>query len=44
MNKVITAVFDGEVLRPHMPLELEPDKSYEIAIDVESDRLSLIHI
>ena len=33
MNKIITAVFDGEVLRPQMPLELEPDKSYAIAID-----------
>jgi len=38
MNKVITAVFDGEVLRPHAPLELEPDKSYTIAIDIDSDR------
>ncbi|MGD1715291.1 hypothetical protein [Dapis sp. BLCC M172] len=34
MNKIITAVFDGEVLGPHLPLELEPDKSYAIAIYV----------
>ncbi|NES74128.1 MAG: DUF433 domain-containing protein [Okeania sp. SIO2D1] len=35
MSKIITAVFDGEGLRPHTPLELEPDKSYAIAIDLD---------
>ncbi|MDY6803755.1 MAG: DUF433 domain-containing protein [Cyanobacteriota bacterium] len=38
MNKVITAVFDGEVLRPQMPLALEQDKSYAIAIDIDGGR------
>lgn len=36
MNKIVTAVFDGEVLRPDTPLELEPNKSYAIAIEVEA--------
>ncbi len=41
MNKMITAVFDGEVLRPHTPLELEPDKSYAIAIDVSDEHITV---
>ena len=41
MNKIITAVFDGEVLRPHTPLELEPDKSYTIAIDISDEYITV---
>lgn len=43
MTKVVKAVFDGEVLRPEMPHQLEPGKSY--AIDMEfSERVSKEHI
>jgi hypothetical protein len=33
MSKTVTAVFDGEVLRPEAPLDLEPDKRYVITIE-----------
>jgi len=42
MSKIATAVFDGEVMRPSEPLELEPGKSYEIGDDTE--RVSKEHI
>ncbi|MBC6421493.1 MAG: DUF433 domain-containing protein [Hormoscilla sp. SP5CHS1] len=42
MSKIATAVFDGEVLRPDVPLELEPGKSYAIGDDTE--RVSKEHI
>ena len=35
MAKTIRAVFDGEVLRPEQPTDLEPQKTYEITIERE---------
>jgi hypothetical protein len=32
MNKTVTAVFDGQVLRPDSPLDLEPNERYVITI------------
>lgn len=36
MTKTIEAVFDGEILRPTAPLDLKPNTSYRISIDVPS--------
>lgn len=33
MNQTITAVFDGRVLRPDAPLDLEPNKRYVLTIE-----------
>ncbi|NJK50061.1 antitoxin family protein [Candidatus Gracilibacteria bacterium] len=35
MSQVVTAIFDGQVLRPDNPLELEPNKRYVITIETE---------
>jgi predicted DNA-binding antitoxin AbrB/MazE fold protein len=35
MSKVVTVVFDGQVLRPNAPLDLEPGKRYVITIEAE---------
>jgi Protein of unknown function DUF104 len=35
MSQVVTAIFDGQVLRPETPLELEPNKRYVITIETE---------
>jgi len=32
MSKILTVTFDGSVLRPDKPLELEPNKRYLITI------------
>lgn len=32
MSKILTVTFDGSVLRPDTPLELEPNKRYLITI------------
>lgn len=34
MTKTIKAVFDGEALRPTSPLDLEPNTSYRISIEL----------
>ncbi|MBV9387574.1 MAG: antitoxin family protein [Chroococcidiopsidaceae cyanobacterium CP_BM_ER_R8_30] len=40
MSKILTAVFDGEVLRPDSTLDLQPDTRYVITIQsVESQCL-----
>ncbi|NJK50078.1 antitoxin family protein [Candidatus Gracilibacteria bacterium] len=36
MSIVITAIFDGQVLRPETSLDLEPNKRYAITIETES--------
>ncbi len=36
MTKTIEAVFDGEALRPTSPLDLEPNTSYRISIELPS--------
>jgi AF2212-like len=36
MTKTIEAVFDGEILRPTSPLDLEPNTSYRISIELPS--------
>lgn len=33
MNQTVTAVFDGSVLRPDAPLDLEPNKRYVLTIE-----------
>lgn len=33
MSKVITAIFDGEVLRPEEPVELRPWARYHVIIE-----------
>lgn len=33
MNKTLTAVFDGDVLRPDSPLDLKPNTRYVITIE-----------
>lgn len=35
MAKTIRAVFDGEVLRPERPTDLQPQRTYEITIERE---------
>jgi len=35
MNKKVTVVFDGEVLRPDGPLDLEPNARYVVIIQTE---------
>ena len=32
MNKTLTAIFDGDVLRPDSPLDLKPNTRYVITI------------
>ena len=34
MPKTIQAVFDGEALRPTSPVDLEPNTSYQISIEL----------
>lgn len=33
MSKTVTALFDGQVLRPDTPLDLERDKRYVLTIE-----------
>lgn len=33
MKRTVEAVYDGEVLRPREPLDLEPNASYRITIE-----------
>jgi hypothetical protein len=35
MTQQFTAIFDGEVFRPEIPLELAPDRRYVITIEDE---------
>ena len=36
MPKTLTAVFDGHVLRPDVPLDLEPNTRYVITVQTAS--------
>jgi len=36
MLKTLTAVFDGHVLRPDVPLDLEPNTRYVITVETAS--------
>ena len=38
MTKTIQAIFDGETLRPTSPLDLEPNTSYRISIELPAPR------
>lgn len=38
MTKTLEATYDGEVLRPDEPLELEPNTRVQITIDTEPRR------
>jgi hypothetical protein len=40
MSKILTVTFDGSVLRPDAPLELEPNKRYVITIVSEDNNSS----
>lgn len=33
MKRTVTVVYDGEVLRPEEPLELEPNQRYQVTIE-----------
>ena len=35
MDKTLTAIFDGQVLHPDAPLDLEPNKRYVITIQTD---------
>lgn len=35
MKRTVTAIFDGEVLRPEEPLDLEPHGRYRVTIEVD---------
>jgi predicted DNA-binding antitoxin AbrB/MazE fold protein len=37
MSRTVEAVFDGEVLRPEEPLELEPNTRVRITIEAQPD-------
>ncbi|MCP3956631.1 MAG: antitoxin family protein [bacterium] len=38
MTKTIQAVFDGEALRPTSPVDLEPNTSYRISIELPAEK------
>jgi predicted DNA-binding antitoxin AbrB/MazE fold protein len=38
MTKTLEATYDGEVLRPDEPLELEPNTRVQITLEVDEDR------
>ncbi len=40
MSKMLTVTFDGSVLRPDTPLDLEPNKRYVITIVAEETNSS----
>lgn len=40
MSKILTVTFDGSVLRPDTPLDLEPNKRYVISIVSEDNNSS----
>jgi predicted DNA-binding antitoxin AbrB/MazE fold protein len=40
MTKTLEATYDGEVLRPDEPLELEPNTRVQITIETQQDRSS----
>ncbi len=50
MGKTMTAVFDGRVLRPESPVDLEPDTRYLVTLEAisplstEMDAWSLLEI
>jgi predicted DNA-binding antitoxin AbrB/MazE fold protein len=37
MNQLITVTFDGEVLKPEFPLNLETNQKYQISITTDSN-------
>lgn len=41
MNKTVTAVFDGNTLRPDTPLDLEPNTRYVVTITAKVSDASL---
>lgn len=40
MNQLITATFDGQVLKPEIPLNLEVNKKYKIQLVFDDDKNS----
>lgn len=36
MGKTVRAVFDGEVLRPEVPVDLQPNTTYLVSIEGEA--------
>jgi predicted DNA-binding antitoxin AbrB/MazE fold protein len=38
MNQLITATFDGQVLKPEIPLNLEVNKKYQIQLVFHDDK------
>ena len=41
MNQLITATFDGQVLKPEIPLNLEVNKKYKIQLVFDDDQNSI---
>jgi hypothetical protein len=39
MNQLITVTFDGKVLRPEIPLDLDIDQKYQIQVISETKQL-----
>jgi predicted DNA-binding antitoxin AbrB/MazE fold protein len=42
MSKVVTAIFDGEVLRPDQPLDLASNQRYLITIETETTNSKIV--
>ncbi|MGH2584370.1 MAG: antitoxin family protein [Dehalococcoidia bacterium] len=38
MARTVTATYDGEVLRPQEPIDLEPNKSYRVTIEEDVEQ------
>lgn len=38
MKRTVDVIYDGEVLRPQEPLDLEPNARYRVTIEVEPAR------
>jgi len=36
MKRTVTVIFDGEVLRPEQPIDLEPNVRYHVTIEDQS--------
>ena len=39
MTKTLTAVFDGKVLRPDGPVDLEPNARYRLTVEQETGQI-----
>jgi hypothetical protein len=42
MKRTVNVVFDGEVLRPEEPLDLEPNGCYQVTIEDAADQAKAV--